>query len=189
MDCSLTFLFRMNSMYVSLQVNVDYSSLKSMFELLHRKTAHTTAYSHLLSITYHCLLLPSKFVHVYWKSWSTNYRTASFSESLATPFLSYSWWSSLCQVLAPHWSLSAASCPTAETGSGPRCICGTYQCGQPCAAVCLPPPSILNLTISPFVCQFLSLTFTRSLPQNKIQTLLIGMLIIYIHSDWLRKMN
>ena len=49
--------------FLSVQVSVDYSSLKSMFDLLHRKTAHTMAYSHLLSIVYHCLLLPSK-----WKS-------------------------------------------------------------------------------------------------------------------------
>ena len=31
-----------------------------MIDLLHRKTVHTVAYANLLSIVYHCLLLPSK---------------------------------------------------------------------------------------------------------------------------------
>lgn len=43
-----------------LQVAVDTGSFKSMVDLLQRKTSATTAYSHLLSIVYHCLLLPSK---------------------------------------------------------------------------------------------------------------------------------
>lgn len=39
-------------------VSVDTGSFKSMVDLLQRKTCTTTAYSHLLSIVYHCLLLP-----------------------------------------------------------------------------------------------------------------------------------
>ncbi len=41
-------------------MNIETNSLSSMMNLLQRKTAHTLAYSHLLSIVYHCLLLPRK---------------------------------------------------------------------------------------------------------------------------------
>ena len=40
------------------QETVDPNSLSSMMTVLHRKTVNTLAYSHLLSIVYHCLLLP-----------------------------------------------------------------------------------------------------------------------------------
>ncbi|CAI8048375.1 Disheveled-associated activator of morphogenesis 2 [Geodia barretti] len=39
-------------------VHVDSNSLKSMIELLHRKTVHTVAHANLLSVIYHCILLP-----------------------------------------------------------------------------------------------------------------------------------
>ena len=44
-------------------------------------------------------------------------------------FPCFSWWSSLCKILAPHWSLSAASCPPAATRSGSWCFSGSNQCG------------------------------------------------------------
>ena len=46
-----------------LQVHVDSNSLKSMIELLHRKTAHTVAHTNVLSVIYHCLLLPSRTLY------------------------------------------------------------------------------------------------------------------------------
>jgi len=52
-------------------VAVDSSSLKSMIDLLQRKTAHTTAHSHLLSVVYHCLLLPRETQHTPLPSLST----------------------------------------------------------------------------------------------------------------------
>ena len=48
---------------LTLQVHVDSNSLKSMIELLHRKTVHTVAHANLLSVIYHCILLPSERLH------------------------------------------------------------------------------------------------------------------------------
>lgn len=41
--------------------HVDTKSATAMFELLRRKTSHSPAYPHLLSLLEHMLLLPCKF--------------------------------------------------------------------------------------------------------------------------------
>lgn len=39
---------------------VDYTNPAKMAEILQRKTAYTTAYTHYISVLYHCLLIPSE---------------------------------------------------------------------------------------------------------------------------------
>ena len=39
---------------------VDYSNVLKMADLLQKKTAYTSAYVHLVSLMYHCLLIPGE---------------------------------------------------------------------------------------------------------------------------------
>ena len=39
---------------------VEYTNPLKMAEILHKKTAYTAAYTHYVSILYHCLLIPSE---------------------------------------------------------------------------------------------------------------------------------
>lgn len=73
---------------VFLQIQVDSRNLKSMIDLLHRKTIHTVAHSNLLSIVYHCLLLPSAPVT---PSHTVHYLIFSLSSPVHDPLYSKYW--------------------------------------------------------------------------------------------------
>ncbi len=45
---------------ISQMERVDYSNVLKMAEMLQRKTAYTPAYVHLVSLLYHCLLIPGE---------------------------------------------------------------------------------------------------------------------------------